>query len=141
MREIICEYNNCSMYKTSGDSVFGNDKQLKIIIKPHKFSIAIGDEVLRDTSCDGYEIIVSNEGAAAFYDKESNLICEVEKSNASYKEVRIYFENNTVSLQFGFLDVIDHYPNCDGEYDRWDRRWIPERKVELNINDSSIKTI
>lgn len=139
MREIIYEYHNRGVYETSDNTVFGEDKELKIILKPHQFSIEISNEVLRKSSCDGYEIIVSNNGEAVFYNSEGNVIAKIEESNENYKEVRVFFKNNTFSIQFGFVDIVDHYPNCDGEYDRYSERWTPERKIDLNPNDNSIK--
>lgn len=139
MRKIIYEYHNRGMYVTSDDTCFGDDKQVEILVNPHDFSISVSGKVLRSTSCDGYKIIVSNQGKTAFYNNEGDLVGQAEESNKSYEEVRVFFEDNTLSVQFGFVDVIDHYPNCDGEHDRYSHRWTPERKIKLNLNDNSLK--
>ena len=42
----------------------------------------------------------------------------------TYNEVLCGAEENAVILKFPIVEWIDNYPNCDGEYDRWDTETI-----------------
>jgi len=139
MREIIYKYNNGGLYETEQSTAFGDDTHLKIIIEPHEFSIAIGGDVLRSSSCEGYSAVASNHGEVVFYDNNNNLLCSCDESDNSYKNVIFEWQQNFMSIKFGFIDIVDYYPNCDGEYDRWGKEWITQRLVKLNTKSNSIE--
>ena len=139
MREIIYKYNPRGLYQTEDNTSFSNDSHLKIIVQAHNFSLAIGGETLSSSSFGGCVAIVSNKGDVVFFDNESNIIAKVSEDDRSYREVRVDWEQNFISILFGFVDVVDNYPNCDGEYDRWDKVWVTERSVTLNTEDNSVK--
>ncbi len=138
MREIIYEFNTLGSYQTSGDTAFGQETHLKITVEPHDFSIAVGGEILRKSACKGYEIEVSSKGEAVFWDREGKELCRVQEQGQEYKEVRLLWKRGSVSLQFGKVEWIDNYPNCDGEHDRWDQRWRTEYEVTLNEETNTL---
>ena len=74
-----------------------------------------------------------------FFEKENVYLQANEDGNVIFSDVngielfrdkadgqgRCFFEfycevkNGTISVRFPIQEVIDHYPNCDGEYDRY----------------------
>lgn len=139
MREIIYKYDNRGLYQTDDNTSFAGDSHIKIIVEPHDFSIAIGGEVLRSTSYDGGMVIVSCEGEVVFCDNEDNIIGRADKSEDCYAEVRLEWKQDFLSIQFGRIDTVDYYPNCDGEYDRWGKEWVTQRSVTLNLKNNSVE--
>lgn len=139
MREILYKYNNRGLYETEQSTSFAGENQLKLIVEPHDFSIAIGGEVLRNTSFDGCEAVVSNEGEAVFYDNKGNVIGKADKTDKCYREIRLIWEQGFITVQFGQTDEVDYYPNCDGEHDRWGTEWVSKRSVKLNLNNNSLE--
>lgn len=139
MREIFYK-NNRGLYQTEDDTSFGADSHLKIIIEPHDFSIAIGNEVLRSSSCKGYSVIVSAEGEVVFYDNENTVLGTADKSENCYEEVLLNWEQDLISIRLGYTATVDYYPDCDGEYDRWGKEWVTKRSVTLNLKNNSVET-
>ncbi|MBP3692110.1 MAG: hypothetical protein J6I80_02560 [Clostridia bacterium] len=133
MREIIYKYNNQGIYHTEQDTTFGNDEQLKLVIEPHEFSIAIGNEELRKTSFDGGELIVSCEGEVIFYDANGNVAAKAKKGKERYAAVRLLWKQDLLTVEFGSTQTVDHYPHCDGEHDRWSSKWIAEHTVKIQL--------
>lgn len=65
-------------------------------------------------------------GNAVFYDLEGQ---ELHKDKANGKNnffSRVYFcvKSDGICVRFPIIEWIDHYPNCDGEYDRWSERIV-----------------
>lgn len=138
MREIVYYFTRLGKYVTENNTKFLEDDTLKITVKPHDFSMELSGEVLRSSSCKGYSAVVSREGAVTFYDAEGNRIADIDAGDRAYEEVRFAFLENAVSLEFGRMITIDNYPDCDGEYDRWDEKWKAERIVKLDTLDNTV---
>lgn len=132
MREILYKYSNIGSYYTDDKTVFDDDGALRITVEPHDFSIAVGGEVLRKSSFGGCIAEASNDGSVDFYDVENNRIGGAPGCGRTFKQVKVSWKNGALSLEFGFVDVIDCYPNCDGESDRWDYRWVVEHVVPFD---------
>ncbi len=137
MREILYKFANRGAYVTEQDTAFGEDLQLKLTVEPHDFSLAVGGEVLRSSSFAGCSVIVSNAGEAVFYDAAEREIARAEAGADSYKKVILHWQQDALSLEFGHVETVDNYPNCDGESDRWSTEWIVQRTVILHIADNS----
>ena len=131
MREILYYYNTLGTYQTE-DSTYLDQPEIRIIMRPHSFSLAIGGDVLRSSNCKGYQMIVSKKGAVTFYDQENNRIGVTEATHREFAEVLLHWKQNEVSLEFGKTEEVDYYPHCDGEYDRWGTAWRCEYKVTLD---------
>ena len=135
MREILYKYDNRGVYQTEQDTAFHDDAQMKLVAEPHDFSLALNGEVLRSTNFAGGAVTVSREGAAAFYDSEDRLLAQTEKTDRCFKKVQLVWEKDALSVRFGYVDVVDYYPNCDGESDRWGEKWVTERTVTYDLKD------
>ena len=132
MKEIIYSFDNRGCYLPDKLETFSDDNVLKLIVKPHEFELKISDEVLRSSVCKGYFIEISNKGKVSFYDYENNLIATVDETQTEYSQFRFSWKQNLLCLNFGHVDTVDYYPNCDGEHDRWGTEWISEYEVRLN---------
>jgi len=139
MREILYKYSSLGAYHTEDNTDFGCESHLKIIIEPHDFSITVGGEVLRSTSLGGYTAVVSCDGEAVFYNGENEIIAKTDKSEKCYKSIRLKWKEDLILIEFGYISVVDYYPNCDGESDRWGEEWVKERTVLLNVKGNSIE--
>ncbi len=84
-------------------------------------------------------MVASCKGEVVFYDNEGNVIARAEKSEKCYREVILSWKQDLISIKFGYTDVVDYYPNCDGESDRWGKRWVAQRTVELNEKSRSLE--
>ena len=140
MREILYKYNQRGVYETEDKTTFDGDKQLKITVLPHEFELKISGEVLRKTSFEGCVAVVSNDGETVFYDMQNQIIATCEKDVKTYSEVRFFWKQDVITLEFGSVVTVDHYPNCDGESDRWGTSWEAERTVKLNLKNKTVET-
>lgn len=139
MKEIRYKYNNSGLYVTADDTIFDTEYQMKIVVEPHDFSIAIGGEVLRSSTCGGCSAIVSCEGEVEFYDREDNLLAKVEKGDRTYAQMRLVWKQDLITVEFGRVETVDYYPNCDGEYDRYGKQWVTARSVTLNETNHCVE--
>ena len=138
MREILYKYNTRGLYQTEDDTTFGGETNLKLVIEPHKFSIAVGGETLRSTAYEGGAVVASRNGGAAFYDHTGALLAKAAESDANYKEIYLRWQPDSLSVQFGQAEQVDYYPHCDGEYDRWGTEWVAQRTVTLHLKDNTV---
>lgn len=138
MKEILYRYSRLGTYQTDADTAFAADVQLKLVVEPHDFSLEIGNEVLRSTSCRGYTVTVSRDGEAVFYDAQNNEVGRTDKGAGTYEKVALVWQAESLTVQFGHTETVDHYPNCDGEYDRYSTTFVVERTVTLHVATKEI---
>lgn len=139
MKEILYKFHNRGMYLTEDNTSFGDDSQIKITVEPHDFSLSVGGEVLRNTTFEGCVIVATNDGSVVFYDNQNNAIGRADKTDSVYKNAVFKWEQNYISVQFGYMAVVDYYPNCDGESDRYGEEWVTTREVSLNLTNNSVE--
>lgn len=72
----------------------------------------VQEGIVLTADADGNAVLCNTEGAELFRDKAdgqgryfSGFYCKV--------------KDGVISVRFPIREVIDHYPNCDGEYDRY----------------------
>jgi len=59
-------------------------------------------------------------GNSFFCDIDGNVIHEDKaEANSLFSSVRVCVGEDKIIAKFPVTKWIDHYPNCDGEYDRW----------------------
>ena len=88
--------------------------------------------------------VIEAKGIIEFYNMNDELIAtgnihEVTSGRGLYQEVCCQFEDNMLKLQFQIYEWIDHYPNCDGEHDRWSTRNIGVYTLTLDLLTHSIQ--
>ena len=138
MREIVYQFNSRGTYETADSTLFGGEDQLRLVATPHAFSLAIGNEVLRDTSFGGCAVTVSRDGEVIFCDTDGNELGRAEKGDCTYQHARLAWKQDRLSVLFGCYETVDHYPDCDGEHDRWSTRWVTEREGTLKLCDGTV---
>lgn len=87
--------------------------------------------------------VIQASGNVSFYDRNDVLIAagnapSVDDGRGVYEEINCQVENNLLKLQFPIYEWIDNYPNCDGEYDRWDSRKVGAHTLTLGLLTYSI---
>lgn len=137
MREITYKYSTSGIYLTEDSTLFGEDTALKLIVEPHSFSLTLSGEALRKTSFEGCTVEVENNGGAVFY-VNGRAIAAAEKDDSTFNEVRLKWKQGRVAIEFGQIETVDNYPNCDGEHDRWSEKWVAYRTVALSLDDNSL---
>ncbi len=75
-------------------------------------------------------------GNAVFYNLDGVELFR-EKAEVDY----LYFlefdcmaEGGKITVSFPVLEVVDHYPNCDGEYDRYSYKRVNNIIIEFDTN-------
>ena len=65
-------------------------------------------------------------GNAVFADSEGNEIYKgkAEGENRYFSRIYVSVTNGKICVRFPVTETIDHYPNCDGEYDRYSERIV-----------------
>lgn len=131
MKEIRYTYDTLGTYVTAEKTAFGGETHLTLVVEPHDFSLELGGETLRATSCEGYRITVSCHGEAAFCAYDGTPIATTPATDGSYRAVRLNWTPTALSVEFGHVEEVDNYPNCDGEHDRWSTCWVAEHVATL----------
>lgn len=85
---------------------------------------------------------VQAKGQAAFYDLNGQLLASAEVPAAGgrevYEELCCQMEEGKIVLLFPIYEWIDNYPNCDGEYDRWESRRVGSHSVIFDLNTKKV---
>ena len=139
MKEIIYTFQNLGGYVPAEAVRFQEESCLRLIIEPHDFEMKISGEVIRSSNCKGYKIEVSRQGAVRFFDYADHLLAATEETEKTFPQVRFLWKQDWLQLQFGCVETVDNYPNCDGEYDRWSEEWVTQRLVVLNLKDNMVE--
>lgn len=87
--------------------------------------------------------VVEASGDVAFYNMEDELIAKasvpaVEGGRKVYEEIVCCAENGKILLKFPICEWIDHYPNCDGEHDRWSTKTVGFHTLILDTATYSV---
>ena len=88
-------------------------------------------------------VLVHAEGSAEFYSAAGTPLAKgsvaaEEGGREKYEDVRCDVCDKMISIGFADYEWIDNYPNCDGEYDRWDKRIIGYRTLKFSAADNSV---
>jgi len=87
--------------------------------------------------------VVQAEGSVEFYNMDDERVAvgkapAVESGKEVYTDVCCQAGNSRIILKFPIYQWIDNYPNCDGEYDRWDSRKVGAHTLTLDLLTYSI---
>ncbi len=139
MREIVYQYDRRGSYQTEADTAFGEDTHLKLVAKPHEFTLTVQGETLRSTAFEGCSAVVSCNGEVTFFEADGCEIGKVHATEACFVRAILCWKEGMAAVQFGRTITVDHYPNCDGESDRWSEKWVVEREVTLDTQTKKIE--
>ena len=69
---------------------------------------------------EGIILYADHNGEALFCDLDNNVIHRGKAESANrFSRVHVRVCEGKAIAEFPITKWIDHYPNCDGEYDRW----------------------
>ena len=123
------------------DIVFNSEKDNK-----SSFQIASGhiSETTVHFEKEDVVAVVHAKGSVEFYDMDDKLLATgevplVEGGREVYENICCMAEGSLIKIEFPIVEWIDNYPNCDGEYDRWDSRTIGQHTLAFDrVNNSVI---
>ena len=88
-------------------------------------------------------VFFSNENIILKVDKDGNAIFttaegkeikrEKAESDRRFSLVYVNSYNGEISVNFPIIETVDHYPHCDGEYDRYSERIIDNIVFTLSV--------
>ncbi len=92
---------------------------------------------------EGISALIHAKGYVEFYNVDGELLAsgnlpEVESGKQVYEEVRCSADGNLITLSFPIYTWIDHYPNCDGEHDRWSTKTIGYNTVTFDCASNKV---
>lgn len=66
-------------------------------------------------------LIADRHGNATFLNSDADEVFKSKaESNKYFSSIYCIVRKNTINIRFPITKTVDNYPNCDGEYDRWD---------------------
>lgn len=142
MKEFVFTYYRYGYFLSNlkNTAEFGTEKQVRLVIEPIEYEFKLNDEIIRNAECEGYFIDVTSNGAVKFYDYKNNLIAESDETQSEYTDFDFNWSKESLKVRFGHREMIDTYPNCDGEHDRWVTRCVAQYAVTLNTTNNSVVT-
>ena len=141
MKEVVYTFHPRGCYLPDTAAVFADGDPLRLVIRPHEFSLTLSGESLRSSACPGYIIQVSPKGATQVCNGEGRLLAETDDGDTVYKEVRFSWTPTALTVQFGRVTYVDNYPHCDGEHDRWEEKWLSMRTVTVHTETYAVTVL
>lgn len=132
MQEWIYRYQRNGYYLSnlSDTGYFGAESRAVLRVEPCDYSLEVSGQILNRVQCSGYRIEITDQGAAAFYDLQGQLLVQMESTHKQFKGFRLQWQPDALTICFGQMETVDNYPNCDGESDRWEEKWVTQYRVE-----------
>lgn len=140
MKEIVFTFDNRGGYVPNTPIAFETETALRLIVKPHEFELKLSGEVLRRSSCSGYILDVTRNGAVSVCDYEHTPLAATAATGADYAQIKFTWSETGLSLGFGRVETVDYYPNCDGEHDRWETEWVSQYEVRFDPATKQVET-
>lgn len=69
------------------------------------------ENIVLQADCQGNAVFMNPDGIELYRSKA--------ESDRLFLKIYCKIKDNTVTVRFPVIEWVDHYPNCDGEYDRW----------------------
>ena len=80
-------------------------------------------------------LVADSHGNATFMSTDNTIIKEDKAlSDRFFSRIYCVVNNNKISVRFPVIETIDHYPDCDGEYDRYSERIIDSIIITCPVN-------
>lgn len=134
MKEYLYQFDRYDYFLDSmkkGDG-FGGEEKVCLILAPYDYELKLSGEILNKASGKGYRAEITKGGAVSLFEEEGTLLCQIGEGEGRYAEFRVEKKEKKILILFGHTETVDHYPNCDGESDRYSIKWIAERGVQFD---------
>ena len=132
MKEIKVTYDRRGVYVPNTPILFGAEDVLELVVEEHAFELNLSGEVLREAACPGYRFAVGSDGSVCASDAREMLLAKTDGDGRSFSAVCISGGTGGFVFSFGQTVTVDHYPNCDGESDRYSTTFETQRKVHFS---------
>lgn len=90
---------------------------------------------------EGYSIQAEADGSVRVYGPQNGLLGAVGPCGGPYRQVSATLEPQTLKVWFLHRETVDHYPDCDGEYDRWSERLVEDRVIALDRESNTVTVL
>lgn len=110
-------FNDNSLYEVEFEIDYENDKPITVFFEKENITLTAdkhGNAVFN--TADGTEIKKDKAQADRFF---LSIYCSV--------------KDGVINVRFPVTETIDHYPNCDGEYDRYFTKVIDNIVITCNV--------
>lgn len=66
------------------------------------------------------------QGNAVFLNINGDVLCKdkADGKGRCFSKIFCRVKDDAIDVTFPIIKLIDHYPNCDGEYDRWSEVFV-----------------
>ncbi len=95
--------SNGRIYETEFEIDYQNDKPTTILFEK--------ENVVFTADAHGNATFMTLDGKEIRKDKA--------EGKGYFSSIYCLVKDNTITVRFPIKKTVDHYPNCDGEYDRW----------------------
>ncbi|MBP3685434.1 MAG: hypothetical protein J6J21_00205 [Clostridia bacterium] len=129
MKEIKVTYDRRGVYLPNEPIAFDGETALEFVVEEHRFELKLSGEVLRKAICPGYRFVVGADGSVRASDAQGTLLAKTDGDGRSFSAVCISGGTGGFVFSFGQTVTVDHYPNCDGESDRYSTTFEGSREV------------
>lgn len=97
-----------SVYEKEFEIDYKNDKPLTVLFEKESIVLTVNTH--------GDALFLNINGVELKKDKA--------ESNRLFSSIYCSANKNAITVRFPVKETIDHYPNCDGEYDRYSERIV-----------------
>ena len=132
MKEIKVTYDRRGVYLPNEPIAFDGEAALEFVVEEHAFELNLSGEVLREAACPGYRFVVGVDGSVRASDAQGTLLAKADGGSGAFEAVRVSGGTGGFVFSFGRTVTVDHYPNSDGESDRYSTTFETQRKVNFS---------
>jgi len=88
-------------------------------------------------------MVVNKNGNIAFEDENRNELAKIvvtpDTKNNMHDNVYCKAESGKIKVWLPIVEYIDNYPHCDGEYDRWDVKYIAYDYIVFDVAGGTLE--
>ncbi len=118
---------------------FSEEMWLEIVAEPYDYSVTIGGDLVSSACCKGVSFRVSRRGEVQAYNVDGQLIATIPEQENEFKMISVRWEKGIFKLCFGYVYMMDTYPHCDGESDRWISAWETQYMVTFHEDTAKLE--
>ncbi len=111
-----------------------------------KFQLASGhiSETFISFEKEGIFALIFAKGEVQFLNEKGEILAvaklsAIDSGRGVYMDVTCKISGNNIILEFPIYQWIDHYPNCDGEHDRWDTKTVGKHTLMFDGNKAFLQ--
>ncbi len=88
--------------------------------------------------------VVNAKGSVEFFDVTDKLLASGEiladeSGREVYEEICCQVDGDKIVIDFPIYEWVDHYPNCDGDHDRWSTKIIGYNSLKFDVKKNIVQ--